>query len=67
MYLPFDSLYILEFFQCLYAFFVKLNKIFMGLNVFFLRFTAAKCYYVFSMKNLYLLTAKNTPDVNNPL
>ena len=41
--------------QCPYAFLMKSSKVLMRSNVPFLRFSSAKCNFLFSMKNSYLL------------
>ena len=41
--------------QCPYAFLMKSSKVLMRSNVPFSRFSSAKCNFLFSMKNSYLL------------
>ena len=57
-----DILRSMKFIHCLDAFFIKTSKILMRFNILFSKFSASKySYYVlFSMKHLYLLTAKIT-------
>ena len=62
IYLPFDILRILEFIQCLSAFFIRTSTILMRLKAFFLKVLIT---FLFFMKHSYLLTAKTFPNVNN--
>ena len=65
--LPFDILYILKFFQCLNALFIRISKILVRLNV--LSFEVLKprnvfIMFLFTMAHSFSLTMKSTTDVN---
>ena len=65
---PLDILCILEFTQCLYAFFIRTSKVLMTLNVFlkvYSRKTFLLCSYF--VLNIRTCTAKITLGVNNSL
>ena len=66
-FLPFDTLCILEFIQCLWAFFIRTSKNLMRLNAFF-KVYSHKMFWFYSYflfrKHSYLLTAKITLNVN---